>query len=176
MPVHGVGTRQAASSSPPRPALGPGPPAIHLCVSVCLSVCVCPGAPKERFASLQNVNKRQSNSYISTLRFHPPRTTGNAMFSDHFSRLWTLRTSIWHSKTNGSETSIFAFCKSRFTIGNIRCIQFFQSAKKAMRIRYATRATRLPKWSRDPFGGSQTIINVRVRACRFRLLSNRDLP
>ena len=84
------------------------------------------------------------------MRFHPPRTTGNVMVSDHFSRPWTLRTSIWHSKTKGSATSIFAFCKSRFTIGNIRCIPFFQSAKNAMRIRYARRAARLPKWSRDP--------------------------
>ena len=59
------GQRPAAAARP-----GPGPAGDS-------SLSVRDAVPKVRFASPRNVKKRQSNSYISTWRFHRPKTTRN---------------------------------------------------------------------------------------------------
>ena len=143
---------------------------------ISVRVCVCSGVPKVSFVSLQNVKKRQSNSYISTLRFHPPRGVENVMVLGHFWRLWTLRTSIWHRKTKGSATSIFAFYNLRFCICFIRFIPLLQKSKNAVRIRYATRGLEAPDVVRGPENEALETGHQMVPRRRFSLSAICDLP
>ena len=136
------GQRPAAAARP-----GPGPAGDS---SPSVRPSVRHGVPKVRFASPRNVKKRQSNSYISTWRFHRPETTRNeTLFEVLFV---TLGYSGIHLAQENAWFRDVDFCILRFAIYHVFYKEYsiFAKVKKhdADSLRHA--------WSRGPRSGPRT--------------------
>ena len=101
--------------------------------------------PKVQKCAPGNVDKRQSNSYISTLRFHPPRGVENVMVWE--SLLVTLGHSGVHLAQENAWFRDVDFCFLPFAIlhRKYKMHSIFKMAKTEMRIRYATQGLEAPK-------------------------------
>ena len=132
------GQRPAAAARP-----GPGPAGDS-------SPSVSHGVPKVRFASPRNVNKRQSNSYISTLRFHPPRDTANEMV--WASLFVTLDLPDLHLAQENAWFRDADFCILQFAIYHM----FYKAYSIFAKVKTCDADSLRHAWSRGPRSGPGT--------------------